>query len=96
MFIVLLTYVKSLEEVDTHIEAHKAFLDQYYAGGKFLASGPKVPRTGGVILAHCENSEEVDRILAEDPFYQAGVVEYEVVEFAASRVMPELEVLLKL
>ncbi len=96
MFVVLLSYVKPLEQVDTHIEAHKAFLDQYYTRGKFLASGPKVPRTGGVILAHCESRQEIDRIIAEDPFYQAGVAEYEVIEFVASQTASVLDALLEL
>lgn len=96
MFIVLLTYVKPLDEVDRHIEAHKAYLDKYYGLGNFIASGPKVPRTGGVILANCESRQEVDRIIAEDPFYQAGVAEYEVVEFVASRAVSTLDALLEL
>lgn len=75
MFIVLLTYVKPLEQVDTHIEAHKVFLDQYYTQGKFLASGPKVPRTGGVILVHCKSRQEGYRKY-KPPFCSSSEVSY--------------------
>ena len=55
MFIVDLTYVKPLEEVDKNIQEHMLFLDKYYSSGKFLISGRKVPRTGGVIIALFKN-----------------------------------------
>ena len=51
MFIISLTYTQSLEAIDQHLEAHVAFLKEQYAKGLFIASGRKVPRSGGVILA---------------------------------------------
>ncbi|MDP4170378.1 MAG: YciI family protein, partial [Bacillota bacterium] len=51
MFIVELTYVKSLDEIDRLREAHVAFLKKYYEKGIFLMSGPKNPRKGGIIIA---------------------------------------------
>lgn len=81
MFIVLLTYKKSLAEVDKHIQAHIAYLEKYYAQGKFIASGRKVPRTGGVILANTATRNELTQILDEDPFHYADIARYEVIEF---------------
>lgn len=86
MFVVSLTYTKDLSEVDRHIEPHIAYLEKFYALGKFVASGRKVPRTGGVILASAENREELDRILAEDPFWVANVADYDVTEFIPTMV----------
>lgn len=51
MFIVSLTYHASLEQIDAYLAEHVAFLKEQYAQGHFLASGRKVPRTGGIILA---------------------------------------------
>ena len=51
MFVVLLTYKKSLEEIEKHLSEHRAFLDQGYGKDFFLASGPMNPRTGGVIIS---------------------------------------------
>lgn len=50
MFIVNLTYIKPLDEVEKFLEKHIDFLNQYYTKGHFIASGRKNPRTGGIIL----------------------------------------------
>ena len=50
MFIVNLTYIKPLDEVEEFLEKHIDFLNQYYTKGHFIASGRKNPRTGGIIL----------------------------------------------
>ncbi len=91
MFVVSLTYVRSLEEVEKNIDAHIDYLARQYEGGNFLASGRKVPRTGGVILALAETRAELDRILEEDPFYIAGVATYEVIEFVPTMVAKGFE-----
>ena len=80
MFIVSLTYKVSLEEVDQHIPAHVAFLEQHYANKKFLLSGRKTPRTGGVILMDCVDKDEVEAIVQLDPFYQEQLADYEITE----------------
>lgn len=50
MFIVNLTYVKPLEEVEKYLEDHITFLNKYYASNNFICSGRKNPRDGGIIL----------------------------------------------
>ncbi|MEZ5588729.1 MAG: YciI family protein [Sedimenticolaceae bacterium] len=86
MFVVSITYKAELSEVDNYISEHVAYLEQYYDKGNFIASGRKVPRTGGVILAHAESREKLIAILQEDPFYKADVASYEVTEFVPSKV----------
>ncbi|BDV43746.1 hypothetical protein GURASL_26690 [Geotalea uraniireducens] len=93
MFIVSLTYVKPLEEVDAHLAEHVAYLQRQYRDGVFLASGRKVPRTGGIILARAADRQTLLRILAEDPFYHRRIADYEVVEFVPSMTAPELTML---
>ena len=51
MFVILLTHVKPLSEVDRFVGEHREFLDRYYASGHFMLSGRKEPRTGRVILS---------------------------------------------
>ena len=51
MFVLLLTYVRPLAEVDALMREHVAWLDEHYAAGRFLVSGRRIPRTGGVIVA---------------------------------------------
>ncbi|MDD2464432.1 MAG: YciI family protein [Desulfobulbus sp.] len=94
MFIISLHYIADLDEIDQHLDAHVVYLKRQYAAGNFLASGRKVPRTGGVILASVSNREKLTSILAEDPFQKAGLAEYTVTEFIPSMVAEGLETLL--
>ncbi|HIH9393712.1 TPA: YciI family protein, partial [Yersinia enterocolitica] len=65
MFVVSLTYHQPIDVVEALTESHKDWLKKYYAQGVFIASGRKVPRTGGIILAKSIGREELDKILAE-------------------------------
>ena len=91
MFIVSLTYKTELSEVDRYIEAHVTFLEKYYSAGKFIASGRKVPRTGGIILINAASKSEVDSIIKEDPFHIANIANYEVIEFIPSMAAKEFD-----
>jgi Uncharacterized protein conserved in bacteria len=90
MFVVLLEYTRPLDEVDAQIPAHRAFLEQQYAIGHFLLSGRKEPRTGGVILATMASKLQLEQLLKEDPFAQAGVAEYQIIEFIPTMTAPDL------
>jgi uncharacterized protein YciI len=91
MFIISLNYVCQLEEVDKYLDAHVAYLKQEYAQGNFIASGRKIPRTGGVIVSIVKTKMELEAILAKDPFYQAGIAEYTIIEFIPSMVAEGFE-----
>ena len=91
MFIVNLTYIKPLDEVEEFLEKHIDFLNQYYTKGHFIASGRKNPRTGGIILMRAKNKEAVQEIITHDPFYQNEIAQYEIIEFEASKYCPEFE-----
>ena len=93
MFVVSLTYTVALSEVDQYIDAHIAYLEKQYAEGYFLASGRKVPRTGGIILARANDRAHLDAILRKDPFYQAGVADYDIMEFEPSMTAEGLDAL---
>ncbi len=93
MFVVSLTYKVALSEVDQYIDAHMTYLEKQYADGHFLVSGRKVPRTGGIILARAKDREHLDTILRDDPFYQADVANYDVMEFEPSMTAEGLDAL---
>lgn len=78
--IVELIYKKPLEEVDNVLQAHRTFLQTCYDKGLFLASGPKNPRTGGIIIA-LTDQETMQTLIEQDPFHQAGVADYKITEF---------------
>ncbi len=94
MFIVDLKYIVPLEELDRHMEAHVQFLKKYYDADIFVASGRKVPRTGGIILALAKNEETLKKILMEDPFYTNRLADYTITQFLTSQYHPDLELLL--
>lgn len=91
MFIANLTYIRPLDEVDALIPAHIEFLDRHYASGDFVASGRKVPRTGGIILIAGSDRDKVNAILDQDPFKREGVATYDVLEFVPTKMQPGLE-----
>ena len=81
MYILNLNYIKEVSEVEKHLEEHIKFLEKYYEMGKFICSGRKNPRTGGVILLNAESLSEVEKIILEDPFNINEIAEYEITEF---------------
>ena len=93
MFILTLTYLKPLEEIDALMSGHIAWLDKGYADGLFVASGRRIPRTGGVILARSGDEQALRDKLARDPFVIHGAARCDLVEFAASMTAPGAEVL---
>ncbi|MFF3910689.1 YciI family protein [Streptomyces sp. NPDC001848] len=90
MFVLELTYTAPLEAVDAALPAHVAWLDEQYAAGVFLASGRKVPREGGIILAVGEDREAVEKLTETDPLVVAGLCTYRITEFLATKVAPAL------
>ena len=83
MFVLLLKYKVPIEQVERVTPAHREFLERGYRAEKLIVSGPRVPRTGGVIVARVKTREEVDAFIQEDPFFKEGIADYEVVEFQA-------------
>ncbi|WP_170571753.1 YciI family protein [Ruegeria atlantica] len=91
LFIVDLHYVASIEDIEPVLDAHVEFLEQNYASGCFIASGPKVPRTGGVIIATAPTREELEKTLEADPFKREALAIYTVTEFRASMRAVQLD-----
>ncbi|MCK7427713.1 YciI family protein [Enterobacter chengduensis] len=88
---VILTYIKPLEEVDAAIPAHVEWLKKGYAEGTFLASGRRIPRTGGIILAKCESLASLEERLREDPFQRLKLTTVEIIPFEPSMKTELLE-----
>ena len=94
MYLVLVNYVKPLNVIDALLPAHRAFLEANYRAGLFLVSGPREPRTGGIILARAGSREELAQVLDQDPFTLEGAATYEIIEFKATRAGKALAILL--
>ena len=85
MFVIERIYKTELKEIDAHMAAHVVFLKKYYAAGKFLVSGRKIPRDGGIIVAVAKSRQEIEAIIREDPFYTRGLADFRIIEFRASQ-----------
>jgi len=90
VFIIELTYKASLAEIDRHMPAHVRFLKKHYAAGRFVVSGRKIPRDGGVIVAAGGSREEIETIAREDPFCARGLADVRIIEFRASQRADDL------
>ena len=93
MFIINLTYKTELEQIDQYLNEHVDFLNEQYALGNFLASGRKVPRTGGIILSNVSSKSELEEIIKKDPFKKNELADYELTEFVPSKTCEELSFL---
>jgi uncharacterized protein YciI len=91
VFVLLLTYVRPLAEVDALMREHMAWLSEHYAAGRFLVSGRRIPRTGGVIVARGDDRAEIEALAPGDPFVAGGVATCEVIQFRASQRAAGLE-----
>ena len=85
MYIINLTYKKDLNLVEKYLPDHISFLDKYYGLKKFICSGRKNPRIGGIILCNASNTQEVNSIISEDPFNINGIANYDITEFIPSK-----------
>lgn len=94
MFIINLTYIVPLDELDQHMAEHVKYLQKYYKKNVFVASGRKVPRTGGIILALAESKAAVEELIKEDPFYKHELAQFDITEFLTSQFHPDLKDLL--
>ena len=96
MFVITLTYVRPLEEVDALMPKHVAWLKRQYTDGLFIASGRQKPRVGGVILATSESRAQLEATMKSDPFVKEGLATFAMCEFVPSMTAPGAEVLKQL
>lgn len=95
LYVILLTYVRPAEEINAHLEEHRAYLRRAYAESRFIVSGPRVPASGGVILARASSEADARALTQEDPFSQLGLATYEIIPFDALWSSPAFAPLLE-
>ena len=84
MFVIIVKYIKPLEQVDELVPAHVKFLEDCYERSEFICWGRQNPRVGGIILADVNSLEHVWALIKKDPFFVHQVAEFEVIEFIPS------------
>ncbi|MFF9851474.1 YciI family protein [Streptomyces litmocidini] len=91
MFVVTVTYTAPMDEVDLWRPAHGDWLNQLISRRLLLVAGRQVPLVGGVYLAPRMPAEELDGLLATDPYVLNGVAAHTVVEFTPLLIAAGLE-----
>lgn len=81
LYLLVSRYTAPPERVEELVPEHRRYLERHFAAGRFVVSGRRVPWTGGVIVARGLSREELEAVVADDPFAREGVAETEVVEF---------------
>jgi uncharacterized protein YciI len=79
--VAIVRYRQPLDAVLQVQEPHRAYLRRLKAEGRLLAAGPQDPRYGGIFLLRLPDADAqgaLNRIRDDDPFYQAGVAQYEL------------------
>ncbi|MFN7709544.1 MAG: YciI family protein [Holosporales bacterium] len=90
-FLVTLTYKASLEEIEHHRPAHRAFLDHLVSEGTLLLSGPQNPLNGGILIVRGTGRENLEVILSQDPFALHQLADYDFIEFTPTKWTPHLD-----
>jgi uncharacterized protein YciI len=90
MYMVEFFNLKPNEVVDEFLQEHRAFLAKHVATGVIIAAGPKVPRDGGIIIVADIARDQLDRLLAEDPFLKRSYARCVVTEFKSNFLSPAL------
>ncbi|WP_029111469.1 YciI family protein [Mycobacterium sp. URHD0025] len=91
MFHVLTTtYLQPLDVVDQTRPAHVAWLKDEVAAGRILLAGRLESATGAVLITGDLTEEEVEDVIARDPYTVAGLIRCERTSFNGSVRAPEL------
>jgi len=91
MFVLLVHYTAPKEKVEEYMGQHTQYLSKHYKLGHFIASGRKIPKTGGVIVIGNIEKELAEEIILGDPFHVHQVANFELIEFHTSMVCKELK-----
>ncbi len=70
MFVVELTFDGNPERLAAR-PAHRERLTRLHGEGTILAAGPFPDDSGALLIFDVPDEDELDRVLSEDPYYQA-------------------------
>lgn len=81
LFVFLVNYTASIDKIDEFLAAHRSYLNDGYKEGFLLASGPREPRDGGLIIGKFECINCANAFAKADPFSKNNLAEYKIYEF---------------
>lgn len=90
-FLIEIHYTSPLEIIDNLLVEHRKFLQTGYDRGWLLFSGPRNPRTGGIVIARAPDLLAIEEFFSDDPYFVHQAAEYTFVEFNPVKRQPFLE-----
>jgi uncharacterized protein YciI len=79
-FAVTYTFSADPDEVNQIRPTHRVWLAEQLAAGLLLASGPMVDRPAALLIFRADSIEELNALLDQDPYEQAGVIGERTIE----------------
>lgn len=83
LFVCKVNYTKPFEQVEKFLTEHRQYLKLGYDSSKLLASGPRNPKDGGIIIGRFDSMNSAVLFAKNDPFCINDVAVYEIIEFEA-------------
>jgi len=80
-FVVIIHYKIPVEQFESIVPQHRAYLQEGYEKGYLLMSGPQNPRTGGIVIARANEMQIMQDFFLHDPYHLQDVAERQVIEF---------------
>jgi uncharacterized protein YciI len=88
MFICVLTYTASDEEVAALRPAHIEFLKAQHQAGHYIGWGRQASGRGGVIFAKGDDRAAIEAVKANDPYIIGKVATFEIIELNPAFISP--------
>jgi len=79
-FAVTYTFSAEPDEVNQIRPTHRVWLSEQFESGALLASGPMVDRPAALLIFRANSIEELNALLDQDPYEQAGVIGERTIE----------------
>lgn len=79
-FAVTYHYSNDVDTVNALRPTHREWLAEQLEHGTLLASGPMVNRPAALLIWKADSIEELNNLLDQDPFEQAGVITERTIE----------------
>lgn len=83
LFVIFVHYQVELSKIESVLKEHRDWLQNGYNDGFLLASGPREPRDGGIIIGKFHSKKDAESFTHHDPFYKHNFAKYEIFEFTA-------------
>ena len=89
-FVIESEFTRPFDTFGEAVAAHRTYLDQGYAAGLLLCSGPKADGSGGILIARAADEASLHHFLAQEPYHLQGLARYQLKAFAAVKQHPAL------